>query len=76
MTDDIKKGARIMLFYMVAAIIVFPVYHLVKGDFRWEDTLLQTGLILGCEYYDPEEGVCGAFECSGLECPDLPCEQS
>ena len=31
---------------------------------------------LGCEYYDEEEGVCGAFECYGLECPPLPCEES
>ena len=29
----------------------------------------------GCEYYDAEEGVCGAFECYGLECRPLPCEE-
>lgn len=28
-----------------------------------------------CEYYDPEEGICKAFECNGLECPELPCEK-
>ena len=27
-----------------------------------------------CEYYNKEEEVCGAFECNGLDCPDLPCE--
>ena len=27
-----------------------------------------------CEYYDVEEGCCGAFECFGLECAPLPCE--
>lgn len=28
-----------------------------------------------CEYYDSEEGVCKAFECNGLDCPTLPCEE-
>ena len=28
-----------------------------------------------CEYYDTEDEVCGAFECYGLECPKLPCEE-
>lgn len=27
-----------------------------------------------CEYYNTDEGNCGAFECNGTECPDLPCE--
>ncbi len=29
---------------------------------------------LDCEYYNEDEGVCGAFERNGLECPLLPCE--
>jgi hypothetical protein len=29
-----------------------------------------------CEYYDPEEGICGAFECNGTDCPTLPCEET
>lgn len=28
-----------------------------------------------CEYYLPEEGICGAFECYGIDCPALPCEK-
>lgn len=28
-----------------------------------------------CEYYDLQEGVCKAFECNGLDCPTLPCEE-
>lgn len=28
-----------------------------------------------CEYYDKDEDRCGAFECNGLDCPKLPCEQ-
>lgn len=27
-----------------------------------------------CEYYTEDE-TCGAFECNGLECPELPCEK-
>lgn len=30
---------------------------------------------IGCEYYDAEEDVCGAFECYGFECAPLPCEE-
>ena len=45
-TEDFKKGARIMLVYMVTAIFAYPVYHLIKGDFLWEDTLLNAGLLL------------------------------
>lgn len=29
----------------------------------------------GCEYYSKEEGNCKAFECNGIECPTLPCEE-
>ena len=28
-----------------------------------------------CKYWDEDEGVCGAFECYGLGCPPLPCEE-
>lgn len=28
-----------------------------------------------CEYYNKDEGVCGSFQCNGIECPTLPCEQ-
>ena len=28
-----------------------------------------------CKYYDKEEEVCGAFECYGIDCPPLPCEE-
>lgn len=27
-----------------------------------------------CEYWNDDEGNCGAFECNGLECKPLPCE--
>ena len=27
-----------------------------------------------CKYYNKDEEICGAFECYGFECPELPCE--
>lgn len=30
---------------------------------------------LKCEHYDSEDDRCSAFECDGLECPQLPCEK-
>lgn len=27
-----------------------------------------------CEHYNPEEDICMAFECNGIDCPTLPCE--
>ena len=44
MTDDFRKLVRGIVIYMITAIVIFPVFHLVKGDFCWEDTLLYTGL--------------------------------
>jgi hypothetical protein len=31
---------------MITAIVVFPVYHLIKGDFTWGDTLINAGLMV------------------------------
>ena len=46
MTDDFKKVARGMIIYMVISIIMFPVYHLIKGDFDWGETLINAGLMI------------------------------
>ena len=46
LTDDFKKGARGMVLYMITAIVVFPVFHLIKGDFDWGDTLMNAGLMV------------------------------
>jgi len=27
-----------------------------------------------CNHYDKNEGICGVFECYGIDCPVLPCE--
>ena len=46
MTDDFKKAAKGILIYVITAIVVYPVLHLIKGDFNWEDTLLYVCLQL------------------------------
>lgn len=45
-TDDFKKGVRGMIAYFITAIVVFPIYHLIKGDFDWGDTFINAGLNL------------------------------
>ena len=45
-TKDFKRGAKGMVLYMIAAIIIFPIYHLIKGDFNWGDTLINAGLMV------------------------------
>ena len=64
MTDDFKKGARGILIYMVTAMIVYPVLHLLKGDFNWEDTLLNVCLQLVIAV------VIGAFFLFGFQIPE------
>ena len=44
MTDDFRKALRGIVIYMITSIVVYPVFHLIKGNFSWEDTLLYTGL--------------------------------
>lgn len=46
MTEDFKKAARSMIIYVITAIVVFPVFHLIKGDFIWGDTLINAGLMI------------------------------
>ena len=46
MTEDFKKAARGMVIYTISAIIVYPVYHLIKGNFDWGDTLIYAGLMI------------------------------
>ena len=57
MTDDFKKVVKGMVIYVITAIIVFPVFHLIKGDFNWADTFINAGLqiaialVLGVFYF-------------------------
>ena len=46
MTDDFKKASKGMVFYAITPIVVFPIYHLIKGDFDWGDTLINAGLMV------------------------------
>ena len=43
-TEDFKKVVRGVVIYVIIAIIVFPVFHLIKGDFSWEDAFINAGL--------------------------------
>lgn len=36
-TNDIKNVMKGIFIYFVSNLVVFPVYHLIKGDFSWED---------------------------------------
>lgn len=45
-TEDFKKGAKGVLLYVITAIVVFPVLHLIKGDFDWGTTLINAGLMI------------------------------
>ena len=46
-TDDFKKGVRGIIIFVIAAILCFPVFHLIKGDFCWEDFFINAGLNIG-----------------------------
>lgn len=46
-TDDFKKGVRGIIIFVIVSILVFPVLHLIKGDFTWADFLINTGLNIG-----------------------------
>ena len=56
-TEDFKRIAKVIAAYFVAAVLVFPVYHLIVGDFSWRDTLINVviyllvGLLIGVLYY-------------------------
>ena len=56
-TDDFKKGAKGILIYVITAIVVYPVLHLIKGDFCWEDGSINAGfqiavaVVLGAFFY-------------------------
>ena len=63
-TDDFKKGAKGILAYVIAAIVVYPVLHLIKGDFNWEDAFINAGLQLVIAI------VVGAFFFFGSQIPE------
>lgn len=63
-TEDFKKAARGMVIYVVVSVLCFPVYHLIKGDFSWLDTLQYAGLILLVAI------VLGVFFFFGMQIPE------
>ena len=48
---------------------------LVMAGSRGDKTMANENGCEKCKYYDVEEANCGAFECYGIDCPKLPCEQ-
>ena len=64
MTDDFKKIAKGILIYVITTLVVYPVLHLIKGDFNWEDTLVYAGLQLTVAI------VIGAFFFFGSQIPE------
>ena len=46
-TDDFKKGVRGIALFVIVSILVFPVFHLIKGDFCWADFFINAGLNIG-----------------------------
>lgn len=56
-TEDFKKIAKGLMVYFLAMQIGFPIYHLIHGDFSWEDTIgffvmsVVVTLLLGVIYF-------------------------
>ena len=63
-TDDFKKGAKGILIYVITAIVVYPVLHLIKGDFCWEDVFINAGFQIAVAV------VLGAFFFFGSQIPE------
>lgn len=46
-TDDFKRGAKGLIAFVIAAILAFPILHLIKDDFTWGDFFINAGLNIG-----------------------------
>ncbi|MBQ0045026.1 MAG: hypothetical protein KBT05_08395 [Bacteroidales bacterium] len=46
LSPDQKKAAKSILIYTLTFVIVFPIFHLIKGDFNWKYTLCQSGVFI------------------------------
>lgn len=55
--EDFKRIAAAIAIYFGIAVLVFPVFHLIKGDFSWKETLINAAinlivvLFMGVLYY-------------------------
>ena len=63
-TEDFKKAAKGMVIYVVTSIVVFPVLHLIKGDFCWKDVFFNAGLQIAIAL------VLGIFFFFGFQIPE------
>ena len=63
-TEDFKKVVRGVVIYVIAAIIVFPVFHFIKGDFSWADAFMNAGLQIAIAL------VLGVFYFFGFQIPE------
>ena len=64
MTDDFKRSAKGMIIYVITALIVFPVLHLIKGDFCWGDFLSYASILVIVAL------VVGVFFFFGMQIPE------
>ena len=46
LSDDQRKVVKSISLYTLASAIVFPLSHLVKGNFDWKDTLCYDAIII------------------------------
>lgn len=46
LSDDQRKVVRSISLYTLASVIVFPLFHLAKGNFDWKDTLCYDAIII------------------------------
>lgn len=64
LSNDQRNVIKAMALYALVSIIVFPVYHLIKGNFCWADTLFYGAGILIVE------ALVGLFFVLGLKSPE------
>ena len=69
MTDDFKRSAKGIIIYVITALVVFPVLHLIKGDFCWEDFLSYTVILIIVGL------AVGAFFFFGMQIPEKKDDQ-
>lgn len=64
LSNDQRNVIKTMVLFAINCIIVFPVYHLIKGDFCWEDAICYgIGLLV-------VEALVGLFFVLGLKSPE------
>lgn len=62
-TADQKKAIKGISIYAIANCFIQPLYHLIKGDFSWTDTIWYVGLTIAIAV------VIGLFFVIGMRIP-------